>query len=120
MTDPGASTTDLTALVERAVVYERRNGFAPRKIRASASPGRSTSTALGAKFQPLVRACVDEVIGAMPVFTVLLQLDASGWPIGSEVWPIAPESERARDSLLSFEFPPPPKPVFWIQPGIRR
>lgn len=67
------------------------------------------------EFRQLVRSCVDQVRGQAPTFSVLLQLDASGKPIESEIWPILPVSQCARDSMLSIGFPAPPKPAFWIQ-----
>ena len=74
---------------------------------------------LGPKFQPLVRACVDKMQGEVPAFSILLRLSASGRPFESEVWPILPESQCVRDSMLSIGFPPPPKPAFWIHVEIR-
>jgi len=54
------------------------------------------------------------------VLWILLRLDASGKPLESEVWPIIPESQCVRDSLLALRFPPPPRSAFWIQVEIRR
>ena len=71
------------------------------------------------EFRQLVRSCIDPRRGKLPPFSILLQLDASGQPFDSEVWPILPASQCVRDSLLPFAFPPPPRPAFWIQIEVR-